>query len=323
MDTGYLFLSLALGLATVLVIYVIGTFVGSRRGSAFSIRRPEQWAIGILTGSSPLTLVQAGASPNPVLTADDVTDMEADFVADPFMIYADDQWYMFFEVVRTETRMGEIAYATSRDGVSWAYQQMVLREPFHLSYPHVFTWNERFYMIPESRAINAVRLYEAVEFPTQWVPKATLLHGVFDDPSIFRHEGRWWMLVATWHDTLRLFFADALEGPWEEHPMSPLVQNNMRTARPAGRVIAYDGRLYRFSQDCETDYGMRVFAFEITTLTLTAYEECEVSAGPVLAGSGRGWNSERMHHLDAHRLPDGSWLASVDGYAGRRLVVGR
>jgi hypothetical protein len=41
-----------------------------------------------------------------------------------------------------------------------------------------------------------------------------------------------------------------------------------------------------------------------------------LSAGSVevLEGSGAGWNGERMHHIDAHRLDDGSWIACVDGY---------
>jgi hypothetical protein len=33
-----------------------------------------------------------------------------------------------------------------------------------------------------------------------------------------------------------------------------------------------------------------------------------------LQGCGTGWNSEGMHHLDAQRLPDGTWLGAVDGW---------
>jgi len=83
-------------------------------------------------------------------------------------------------------------------GLRWDYQRSVLAEPFHLSYPHVFEWNSDFYMIPESYQAGAVRLYRAEEFPFRWGFVANLLEGpVFLDSSVFRHDGRWWMLTET------------------------------------------------------------------------------------------------------------------------------
>ncbi len=72
-----------------------------------------------------------------MLTFRDVTDAPAWFVADPFMIRRNDQWAMYFEVFRADTRRGEIGLATSRDGRTWAYREIVLREPFHLSFPRL------------------------------------------------------------------------------------------------------------------------------------------------------------------------------------------
>jgi hypothetical protein len=60
---------------------------------------------------------------------------------------------------------------------------------------------------------------------------------------------------------------------------------------------------------------MAVRAFQVTTLTETEYEDREISAKRILEGSGKGWNRTGMHHVDAHRLEDGSWLACVDGWA--------
>ena len=57
---------------------------------------------------------------------------------------------MFIEVKNAETRHGEIALARSSDGVAWRYDSVVLREPFHLSYPHVFKTGGRYYMTPET-----------------------------------------------------------------------------------------------------------------------------------------------------------------------------
>src|ERR1700686_9333 len=44
------------------------------------------WEIGILRGGSPLEWASPREGRNPVLTARDITDVKAEFVADPFMI---------------------------------------------------------------------------------------------------------------------------------------------------------------------------------------------------------------------------------------------
>ena len=117
------------------------------------------------------TLVPGTAEP--VLTGADVTDRSADFVADPFMFHENNTWYMFFEVGNYTTGYSEIGLATSNDGFSWTYQQIVLSEhggsnPFDLAYPYVFKWDGTYYLIPETYSQNEVRLYEATNFPYSW-----------------------------------------------------------------------------------------------------------------------------------------------------------
>src|SRR6267142_1181613 len=108
------------------------------------------WSIGIYTGESPVKLRPAPNLRNPVLAASDVSDVPAVFVADPFMIRANDSWHMFFEVFNRETLKGEIGLAISANGRSWTYQRIVLQEDFHLSYPYVFEWEGEHYMVPET-----------------------------------------------------------------------------------------------------------------------------------------------------------------------------
>ena len=296
----------------------------------------KEVSIGIYSGASPLALGAPAGLRNPVVTRQDVTDMLASFVADPFMIQVDGTWHLYFEAMRVSglgagQRKGEISVATSPDGLRWTYQRSVLAEPFHLSYPYVFEWNSDHYMIPESYQAGAVRLYRADPFPFRWVHDTTLLEGpVFLDSSVFRHDGRWWLLTETSptrrNDTLRLFHAGDLRGPWAEHPMSPVVRDDRRIARPAGRVISTSGRLLRFAQDCSQDYGAGVSAFEITRLSERTYQEVECQPSPILRGSGSGWNEGGMHQVDPHELGDGRWLACVDGWSnvkGPRQLAGR
>lgn len=270
------------------------------------------WSIGIYKGDSPYHLSPAAKVPN--LTGASVTDVPASFVADPFMI----DGHMFFEVWNLESDKGEIAVATTdNNGFDWVYQQIVLNEPFHLSYPYVFEWQTEYYMIPETLGANAACLYRADDFPTRWSLVTKLIEGQCADPSIVRFADLWWLFICSkpyQHDTLRLYFSDELTGPWQEHPKSPLIKNDACRARPAGRILTVDNKLIRFAQECVPVYGTRVRAFDILELTTTTYMDVENLASPVLQPGGTGWNALGMHHIDAHRQADGSWLACVDGF---------
>jgi len=269
------------------------------------------WSIAIYTGISPFNLEAAP----PVLTSSDITDIPADFVADPFMLRRNHTWYMFFEVMHSETKLGEIGLATSNDALNWTYDRIVLKESFHLSYPYVFEWQNQYYMLPETLSAGAVCLYKALDFPYNWSVVARVITSRLADPSIVRFKDRWWLFACSTpyqHDTLRLYFADELTGPWTEHPKSPLIQNDKCRARPAGRILKFGNRLFRFAQDCTSRYGSSVRAFEITNLTKDNYAEVELRI-PILKASGDGWNAKGMHHIDAHQQADGHWLACVDG----------
>jgi hypothetical protein len=280
----------------------------------------QKWSIGIYAGKDFSSLSSPRGLRNPVLSADSVTDAKASFVADPFMIRVGGIWRLFFELMNSESGRGEIGVASSRDGVSWTYNQVVLREPFHLSYPYVFQWEGDYYMIPETHQANAVRLYKATEFPTKWTFVKDLLTGnVFEDSSIFLFNEKWWLLTDLaippyWAGTLRVFYADVPTGPWTEHPMSPVLEGNPHITRPAGRVVVQDKGVIRFTQDCRPVYGSQVRAFEITELTPTAFRERQLQASPILTGSGKGWNKGGMHHIDPHVAEDGQWIACVDGW---------
>jgi hypothetical protein len=304
-----------------------GWYIGVSRGVPFVGTEPSDWAIGIYTGASPFELAAAKkarmlpAYGGPALTAQDVSDVPAQFVADPFMYREGSDWYMFFEVMNMQTDQGDIGLATSPDGLRWTYQQIVLDESFHLSYPYVFEWQGDYYMVPESYQANAVRLYKASDFPTRWTYVQTLIEEGFVDSSLFYFEGRWWMLTCSTpftHDTLRLYYADELLGPWVEHPASPIVEGDANIARPGGRVLVLDGRVFRFAQDDEPVYGNRVLGFEITVLSPTEYEEKALDT-PILSPAESGWNDKGVHNVDPHQVEPGRWIACIDGFGEKRV----
>jgi hypothetical protein len=285
------------------------------------IVRNTEWAIGIYEGSSPLRVEASGRVMNPVIAPGDATDIETAFVADPFMIRTGVGWFMFFEVLPVHSNDGKISVARSQDGLVWEYDRVVLNQEFHLGYPYVFEWESQFYMVPETRGAGAVKLFEAVEFPTEWVFVKDLIRGNFADPSPFQFEGRWWMFVLRGHEELMLYTSEVLEGPWQEHPKSPLIHGRSAT-RPAGGPFIHDGKVIRFTQDDIPDHGRGVRAFQVDVLTPDEYEEHEFEESPVLQGSGSGFNEKGMHHIDAHHVGD-TWIASVDGVRSTPVETAR
>jgi hypothetical protein len=275
------------------------------------------WSVGIYDLEIQDRSLRLHARPgNPVLTAADITDMPARFVADPFLIRDRDTFYLFFETLGVDR--GVIGLATSADGLRWRYERVVLEEPFHLSYPNVFKWGDDYYLVPESVAVNGVRLYKATHFPDGWqFVKPIIADRALVDSTVLIHQGLLWMFTSSPdNQNLYLFYADRPEGPWIEHPESPIVTGNGRDARPAGNILDTGERLIRFSQDSQEygeKYGKAVRGFEILTLTREKYRERPLEENPVLKPSGEGWNDTGMHQISAWPVNGGRWIAAVDG----------
>jgi hypothetical protein len=274
----------------------------------------KDWSIGLYEGPSPLRLGPVAGTP--VLTRDDVHDLDAAFVADPFTLRAGGRSHMFFEIFDRAAGRGRIGHADSRDHRSWRYRGVVLAEEFHLSYPQVFLRDGRFYMVPETQRTGQVRLYAADAFPAGWRQVATLLHEELADATLFLDQSRWWMYACgpRRHDTLHLFGAASLTGAWREHPASPVITADAGRARPAGRPVRWDGSVVRYAQDCRHGYGRGVRAVPVIELTCEHYAEAAAPVDPFRPAHPSRWNAGGMHHIDVIE-DDGWWLACVDGWS--------
>lgn len=308
---------LVIGLFSLAVVVALGLPVAYSNASRVSTNQTNSWSIGIYKGKSPFDLADPDSITNPVLTASQVTDVKAEFVADPFMIRKDSVWYMFFEVLNSLTNQGDIALAESRDGKEWHYRRIVLNEPFHVSYPMVFLHEGEYFMIPESAESGKLMLYRANAFPYNWEMVQVLIEGQFGDHVLFEHDGLWWIIANSEpkkHSTTRLFYADSLRGEYTEHPASPIVRDDASRARPGGRVPFYMGGRHWLAQDCDPTYGRKLNAYRIVKLDKKEYAEEPFDKNPVLEGGAYEWARRGMHHIDAHEVGEGQWFACVDGY---------
>lgn len=315
---------------TVLGIGVTALHQYPRPSEIHSVQSPVfEWAdqsSGIEWSINP----EPVAGINPVLTADDIHDYgDVNFVADPFFLPHEGRWHMFFEVCNYSYEpTAAIGHAVSPNGLQWHYDGIVLREPFHQSFPFVFRHHGEQYMIPEQvrpADDRVVPLYRAREFPDDWELVERLVepqHSI-NDQVVFEYDDRWWLLVGDHQDGhLYAYFAEELTGEWRSHPENPVVSDRPHIIRPAGRPLV-DENVTLFFQDCTDQYGDKVRVYEIESLSPIAYADREVAGSPLLEGTGGlTWNSGRMHHIDAWPTEQG-FICAVDGDIGfGRLFTG-
>lgn len=245
-----------------------------------------------------------------------VTDMDALFVADPFLFFHKGKYYLFFEAMCMNTKLGRICYCESNDGRKWRYGGIILAGDQHFSFPNVFTHENEIYMLPESPQSSCV-LYKAVDFPKHWTVATTLVDRVLADASLLQFEGKWFLWGSPVNSELRVYFADNFLGPYQEHPCSPVVTENKAIGRPAGKVIQDNGIVYRFFQDCTGIYGKSVGYAKIDILNPIWYNEIPAESLFLSRPEGQG-----THHIDILKQRNCLYLCAVDvwfrSYSGKR-----
>lgn len=205
------------------------------------------------------------------------------FQADPFLFVKDGELYLFYELQHWDDP-GCIAMIKTKDLKTWTESQIVLKEPFHLSFPYVFIDNGTIYMIPESQEDDSIRLYQANEDLTSFTYVRTLLKqerkdGInfcYNDSHIYYKDGKYYLFTSYQKDWMyyqELYMSDnLLNGTFVRHTQSPICVSN-EFGRNGGSLIEYEDNLLRVTQDCHADYGDNSSLMKITKLDENDYEE--------------------------------------------------
>ncbi len=206
------------------------------------------------------------------------------FWADPHVVQTDDRYFIFIEEFFQAKNKGHISVIELDESENWKAPIKVLETDYHLSNPFIFKWNDKFFMVPESRANQTIDLYECVEFPYQWIFKQHLMENISAvDTTLVNYSEKWWLFTAIAENAaaapnveLFLFSSDDLfSGKWSAHPRNPII-SDVKSARPAGSLFVEDGKLFRPSQDCSKAYGYGFDLNEIEVLSETEYCEKKV-----------------------------------------------
>jgi hypothetical protein len=222
------------------------------------------------------------------------------FFADPFVIEQDDRTFLFVEEFPYALARGVISVAELGADGRFGPPRQVLAEPFHLSYPQVFELGGEVWMIPETSAARQVVLYRAERFPDRWVRHATLIADrEISDATLLERDGRFWLFGTERHsqgnasDTMVVFSADRLDGPWLPHPMNPVLIDRS-AARPGGAFVRQGDRLFLPVQDGTRAYGGGLGLAELIELD----SESVRFAAPQPVRPGEAWDRSGIHTLN-------------------------
>ncbi|RWM30830.1 hypothetical protein [Mesorhizobium sp.] len=236
------------------------------------------------------------------------------FYADPFPFWWRDQPFVFVEDYPHATGKAVISVVSfDANGVPGA-PRVVLEEAHHLSYPQVFERDGAIWMLPEASASGKLTLYRASGFPGGWTAETVLVEGEISDATLFEHEGMLWLFATdrdghgSTSDTLVVFSAPALVGPWRPHPANPILIDH-RMARPGGAFVRdREGSVLLPVQDGTLGYGGGLGLCELLQL-----DERTVRLSPPRSiDAASDWPYPRIHTLNrAGRLEVIDGIAAV------------
>ncbi|WP_443094155.1 glucosamine inositolphosphorylceramide transferase family protein [Pseudoduganella danionis] len=269
----------------------------------------DQWRLEIFTHTED--------SPTQARFSHVIAPPASDFWADPFLVKIKNRLWLVFEALPFSTGKGNIsAMELTPDGQPKSAPQIVLDEPWHLSYPFLFTENEQTYMIPDASMSRQLYLYRCGDDPLNWEKLAPLISDQsLADATLIRYQNKLWMFAshgdrgASMDDTLHIYMADQLTGPWKAHSLNP-VKIDARSSRPAGNMwISKDGNLHRVAQDCSTVYGGATVCTRIVKLSETEFEEEIVQAwGSEYNTASTPWHT--FNQLDGIQVIDRLQISS-------------
>ena len=239
------------------------------------INKKDNWNVGINFSSwKDFDFINSIVFKNP----------DGHYLADPFILKEGAETYCFVEDYDWSKGKGSIAAYQISSGKP-INLGIVLEESFHLSFPYIFKYESKIYMLPESSDNMDIRIYESVEFPTKWKLKTIIKENVSAaDSMIFSRNGMWWLFSninpiggRDYCSELSIFYTDnPIDGEWMPHEKNPVIFDPS-SARNGGMVLDNDS-LYRVGQT--QTFGMYggggVSINQIVELTPSSYKEQSV-----------------------------------------------
>ena len=147
----------------------IGFRFSSRGIERLVLRKHERWSVAFIKAPWHDAILRKGIQ---------IKNPPNRFFADPFVITKDEKTICYVEDYYYEQKKGCITAIEMIDHKHYQILGPVIEDPFHMSFPFLFKYQQELYMVPETAGSNSIRLYKCVEFPLKWEYQKDVLRGV-------------------------------------------------------------------------------------------------------------------------------------------------
>ena len=89
------------------------------------------------------------------------------FYADPFLVKRKNEFFLFFENYSYKKNKGNISCGVLKNDKLTNIKDIISSKN-HYSYPFIFNYENKFYLIPESYQSNRLEIYISIDFPYKW-----------------------------------------------------------------------------------------------------------------------------------------------------------
>ena len=200
------------------------------------------------------------------------------WMADPLLFTVNDKDWLFAELFEKDCHLGRIAVIDpdSKD----RKPTVILREPFHMSFPMIFEWNGQYFMVPETSGDKSVRLYQCTEFPYQWETAAVFPVDalIVDSVVINRTDDAVTFLASETNpenELLVRFVTYTIKKKEDGYHLdyAPSKREFTYIERNGGYPVMRNGSLYLVTQNSSTiDYGVSLSRSSFENNTFTVHE---------------------------------------------------
>lgn len=231
------------------------------------MRKNEKWTIAYRRRSDGKTLLDDLSGPFCV-----VPNTWRYWRADPFLFEKEGKTYLFAELFDRVKARGVLGCCELTDSGAKRWE-VIIDEPFHLSYPFIFQRGDEIYLIPESFKSGKIILYKAVRFPNKWIKVRELVDLVAVDSTIIDTAAGSFMM------TVRILKGEAelvimcLNEQMQLEDVRIISEKGDPHIRPAGNVFSWNNQTIRPAQDCTKTYGYGLNFFRVAMLDDIHYSE--------------------------------------------------